>query len=127
MLFIIYLLKQLQDQQSTQKLIWDEIDAEIRPLSEEQKFRLLQNPEYADVYSRLQGMVQNEIINLVKGRIENSQEGKDLLTAQLNLVRKLKGHIVEETNKEMEVFRKFKEYSKQHPDARYEDFIKDNM
>lgn len=117
-------LRQIQSTTQPQKLIWDEIDAEVIPLSNEQKARLLQNPEYAEIYNELQNIVQSEILNLVKGRIESTERGRELLSKQLRIVRKLKGKIIEDTNKEMELFNRFKEYSKQNPNITYEDFIK---
>jgi hypothetical protein len=72
-------------------------------------------------------MVQAELLNLVKGRIESTQEGKDLLQSQLKIVKKLKGKIIQETNREMEMFRKFREFSKQHPEVTYDEFIKANI
>lgn len=110
-----------------QRMIWDEVDAEINPMSDEQKARMLQDEDYVDTYNRIQEMVQAEILNLVKGRIESTPEGKELLQRQLKIVRKLKGKIIQETNREMEVFRKFKEFSKAHPEITYEEFIKANM
>ena len=47
--------KQLRQQAQPlqqQKLIWDDIDAEINPMSEEQKSRLLQDEDYVDTYTR---------------------------------------------------------------------------
>ncbi len=120
-------LRQMQGQQQSQKLIWDEIDAEIIPMTEEQKARLLQDPEYAEVYTDLQNIVQSEILNLVKGRIESTEKGKELLSRQLRIVKKLKNKIISETNREMELFNRFREYSKQHPDVTYEDFIKASL
>lgn len=70
-------------QQPVQKLIWDEVDAEIAPMSDEQKAMLLQDEDYVETYTKIQSMVQNEILNLVKGRIENIPEGKELLQSQL--------------------------------------------
>lgn len=117
-------LRQIQSTTQPQKLIWDEIDAEVIPLSSEQKARLLQNPEYAEIYNELQNIVQSEILNLVKGRIESTERGRELLSKQLRIVRKLKGKIIEDTNREMDLFNRFKEYSKQNPNITYEDFIK---
>lgn len=114
-------------QQPVQKLIWDEVDAEIAPMSDEQKAMLLQDEDYVETYTKIQSMVQNEILNLVKGRIENILEGKELLQSQLKIVKKLKGKIIQETNKEMEMFRKFREFSKTNPEITYEEFIKTNM
>ena len=121
-------LKQLKTTQSpTQKLIWDEVDAEINPMTEEQKNMLFQDEDYVETYTKIQNMVQHEILNLVKGRIESTPEGKELLQSQLKIVKRLKGKIIQETNREMEMFRKFREFSKQHPEVTYEEFIKANM
>lgn len=110
-----------------QRMIWDEIDAEINPMTDEQKARMLQDEDYVDTYTKIQGMVQAEILNLVKGRIEANPEGKELLQRQLKIVKKLKGKIIQETNREMEMFRKFREFSKTHPEVTYEEFIKASM
>ena len=117
-------LKALQVQQNPVKLIWDDIDAEIRPMSEEQKKRMFDDAEYVEVYSKLNEMVQTEILNLVKGRIERTVDGKDLLSRQLRIVKRLKSDIINETNREMEMFKKFKEFSKVNPGITYEEFIK---
>lgn len=124
--------KKLQEIRSSQpqqqvKLIWDEVDAELVPMSDEQKSRLFNDDEYAQTYARIQGLVQSEIINLVKGRIESTPEGKELLQHQLKNVRRLKSKIIDETNREMEIFKRFKEYSKANPGVTYEEFIKSNM
>lgn len=110
-----------------QRMIWDEIDAEINPMTDEQKARMLQDEDYVDTYTKIQGMVQAEILNLVKGRIEATPEGKELLQRQLKIVKKLKGKIIQETNREMEMFRKFREFSKTHPEVTYDEFIKASM
>lgn len=121
-------LKQLQSVQPQQvKLIWDEIDQLVSPMTDEQKSRLLQDEDYVENYNKIQSMVQTEILNLVKGRIENMPEGKDLLQNQLKIVKKLKSKIINDTNREMEMFIKFKEYSKTNPDITYEEFIKANL
>lgn len=118
-------LKQLKD--TPKSSIWDRIDAEISPLSSEQKNRLLQNKEYLDTYNEIQSLVQLEILNLVKGKIENTERGRELLNRQLNIVRSIKGKIIEETNREMELFNKFKEYSKIHPNTSYDEFLKSDL
>lgn len=116
-----------QQQPVPQRMIWDEIDAEISPMTDEQKTRMLQDEDYVDTYTKIQDMVQAEILNLVKGRIEATSEGKELLQRQLKIVKKLKGKIIQETNREMEMFRKFREFSKTHPEVTYDEFIKASM
>ena len=120
-------LKESQPQSTQKRLIWDDIDLELSPMSIEQKNRLLQDSDYVDTYNQLQSMVQSELLNLVKAKIESTEVGKELLEKQLKIVRKLKGKIIEDTNREMELFRKFKEFSKVHPNTSYEEFIKNNM
>lgn len=110
-----------------QKLIWDDIDAEVEPMTDEQKSRLLQDEDYVETYTKIQNMVSAEILKLVKGRIESTPEGKELLSHQLKIVKRLKSKIIDETNREMEMFRRFKEYSKQHPGTSYEEFVKASM
>jgi hypothetical protein len=119
-------LKALQSQ-AQQKLVWDEIDAEVRPMTDEQKRKMFENTEYVEVYSKINEMVQNEILNLVKAKIENTPEGKELLSQQLKIVKQLKSNIINETNREMEMFKRFKDFSKMNPGVTYEDFIKANM
>ena len=39
-----------------QRMIWDEIDAEISPMTDEQKTRMLQDEDYVDTYTKIQEM-----------------------------------------------------------------------
>lgn len=120
-------LKMLQNQQTNVRLIWDDIDDEVRPLTDDQKKRMFNDTEYVETYTRLNEIVQNEILNLVKAKIESTAEGKELLSQQLKIVKRLKSEIINETNREMEMFKRFKEFSKMNPGVTYEDFIKANM
>ena len=100
------------------------VAAEIAPLTQEQQNMLLTNQDYVTNYNALQSMVQAEVLNLVRGKIEASADGKHLLEEQLKLVKLLKSKIVEVTNKEMELFKAFKEASKTNPNLTYEEFLK---
>lgn len=72
-----------QNQQVPTQGIWDAIDAEIAPLTQEQQNMLLSNQDYVNNYNALQSMVQAEVLNLVRGKIEASEDGKHLLEEQL--------------------------------------------
>lgn len=117
-------MKQLNTQAINQSLIWDSIDSEVKVLSSEQLNKLFENEDYVRIYNRLQELVNMEILNIVKPRIENTSEGKQLLQEQLKIVKKMKPKIVEDTNREVELFRRFREFSKTNPDVTYENFIK---
>ena len=118
-------LKQLNPQaMPNSSIIWNEIDSEVKVLSNEQLQKLFENDDYVRIYSRIQELVNAEILNLVKPRIESSPEGKQLLQEQLNIVRRIKPKIVEDSNREVELFRRFREFSKTNPDVTYDDFLK---
>lgn len=117
-------IKQLNTQAIPTSVIWNEIDAEIKVLSNNQIQRLFENKEYSEIYYRIQEMVNAEILNLVKHKIESSPEGNQLLKEQLKLVKQLKAKILDDTNREVELFKQFKEFSKTNPSVTYEEFIK---
>lgn len=52
-----------QNQQVPTQGIWDAIDAEIAPLTQEQQNMLLSNQDYVNNYNALQSMVQAEVLN----------------------------------------------------------------
>ena len=118
-------LKQLNPQaMPNSSIIWNQIDEEVKVLSNEQLQKLFENDNYVRIYTRIQELVNTEILNLVKPRIESSPEGKQLLQEQLSIVRKMKPKIVEDSNREVELFRRFREFSKTNPDGTYDDFLK---
>ena len=118
-------MKQLNPQAiPNTSIIWNEIDTEVKVLSNEQLQKLFENEDYVRTYTRIQELVSAEILNLVKPRIESTPEGKQLLQEQLKLVRKMKPKIVEDSNREVELFRRFREFSKTNPEVTYDEFLK---
>lgn len=99
-------------QQPTTQGIWDAIDAEIAPLTQEQQNMLLNNQDYVNNYNALQSMVQAEVLNLVRGKIEASEDGKHLLEEQLKLVKLLKSKIVELCDVYVAINAQYHDYAK---------------
>jgi hypothetical protein len=99
-------------QQPTTQGIWDAIDAEIAPLTQEQQNMLLNNQDYVNNYNALQSMVQAEVLNLVRGKIEASEDGKHLLEEQLKLVKLLKSKIVEPCDVYVAINAQYHDYAK---------------
>ena len=118
-------LKQLNSQATPviSTPIWDEIDAEIKVLTYDQQNKLFENEDYVSIYSELNSLVQQELINSVKYKIENSPKGNKLLQDQLKLLKTLKNKIIEVSNREMELFKNFQEFSKANPNVTYEQFL----
>lgn len=105
-------------------LIWDNIDREMGTLTERQKLRFYEDPEYKQVDDRLNTLVHIELINLVKSKIESTAEGQELLKKQLQTVKRLKEKIVTETDNEMALFNRFREVSAGNPSLTYEEFCR---
>lgn len=107
--------------------IWNKIDLEISSLTDDQKQKLFNKQDYINLNSQLQNKVQIELLNLVKSKIESDQEGNKLLLELYEVIKTQKKQIIEESNRELELFNKFREYSKNNPEITYDQFIKMNM
>ena len=79
-----------QNQQVPTQGIWDAIDAEIAPLTQEQQNMLLSNQDYVNNYNALQSMVQAEVLNLVRGKSKLVLMANIYLKNNLNLLSYLK-------------------------------------
>jgi hypothetical protein len=104
--------------------LWNTLDEELRSMDQETLSRITNDSKYIQSYAKIQELVQVELLNLVRGKIEASEEGKKLLSDHLSLTKELRQDIEKDTKKEMELFMQFKEYSKKNPSATYEEFLK---
>ena len=84
----------------------------------------LKIPSSIPISSSRHLVAKSELKNLVKDKVLIRQDGKELLDKQLGLIKILKEKIISETNNEMELFKKFKEASKDNPSLTYENFCK---
>lgn len=119
--------KRLQSLETSGSSLWNTIDNEVSALDDRKRNLIMQDTEYVNVYNNIQMMVHNELLNLVKAKIETSEQGRKLLEKQLESLRKARQRIEEKDNKDMELFNKFKEFSKANPNVTYEQFIKSEM
>lgn len=112
-----------QPQQAVQQVnLWDEIDKEVCSLNNDQQAILAKDDVYNNVSAELQMLIQQELINSVRDKVANSPRGKELLEKQLNNIRAKKDSIIEEANKELEVFKKFQIAAQANPKLTYVDF-----
>lgn len=119
--------KRLQSLEMSGSSLWNTIDNEISSLDDRKRNLIMQDTEYVNIYNSIQMIVHNELLNLVKAKIEASEQGRKLLEKQLESLRKARQRIEEKDNKDMELFNKFKEFSKANPNVTYEQFIKSEM
>lgn len=104
--------------------LWTEIDREVSSLTEDQRNILFNSETYSSIDIELKLLIQQALINSVKSVVESSEVGKDLLTKQLNFIKSSKDKIVAQSNKEIEMFKKFQIAAKANPELTYKEFIK---
>ena len=104
--------------------LWDEIEKEVSSLTNDQKVLLIKDETYSKIEEQLQMLVQQELFNLVKGKINNSEQGRKILQQQLDTIKSRKSAIIEESNREIELFKKFQIAVQANPNLTYPEFIK---
>lgn len=83
---------------------------------------LFSDTKYIQIDNQLKQLVQEALINSVKNVIEQSPNGKELLTQQLNYIKSSKNAIVAESNRKLELFEKFQIAAKANPNLTYKEF-----
>lgn len=111
-----------QPKNTSQPLLWDDINREVSALTDSQKETLFKDEEYASNEYSIQNLLQAELISLVKSKLQSTKEGKDLLENQLKLVQSKKKEIVANSDKEIEIFKKFQIAAQSNPSLTYKDF-----
>lgn len=100
--------RKIETQSTSRTPMWDKIDAEIAPLTDEQKVRVYNDSDYLEIQNQLQVLVSEQILHIVKPYIEQTEKGKELLGKMYDTVIVAKKQVVAEMNKELEEFRKWK-------------------
>ena len=103
--------------------LWDKLDAEVSALTDEQKRSLMEDEDYKAVQEELAVKIQEQLLQLVKPRIEASEDGQKLLQKVYDAAIIAKKKVVAEANKEMEMFKQWQAYSVAHPEATYQQFV----
>ena len=71
----------------------------------------------------MQAIIQQELLYMVRDKVEARQDGKDLLEKQFQLIKQIKSKASEKRDKDIDLFNRFKEYSRLHPETTYEEFL----
>ena len=103
---------------------WDKINEELASLNDDQKKILFNDNNYKEFDTQLQGLIQQEIINQVKDKVASSPTGEQLLSKMLEYIKTVKPKIIEESNRDLELFKKFQIAVSVNPNLTYPEFIK---
>ena len=107
----------------TGETLWSKIDAEITNSDKYILDIITKDSNYISINSQLNAIVQQELLLLVRDKVEQREDGKRLLEKQLEIIKSIKEKSKESRDAEMMLFARFKEYSQLHPDTTYEEFL----
>lgn len=117
-------LAQNGQQPIKQNSLWGDVDKEIASLNDDQKSIIAKDENYIAIERELQYIIQEELINSVKGKVASTKRGKELLEAQLKYIRDNKAKIAEESKREIELFKAFQNAVQANPNLTYAEFVK---
>ena len=103
--------------------IWNKIDNEVSNIDKYIIETLNNDETYKSINIQLQTIVQQKLLYLVRDKVESRQDGKELLEKQLQVIKQIKSNASEKRNKDIDLFNRFKEYSRIHPETTYEQFL----
>ena len=103
--------------------IWEEIDKELASLTDEQKEILSKDKNYMLYHNEFENLIQTALIDSIKNKVAESKEGKTLLEKQLLTIKDKKKEIINQSNKEMEIFKRFQIAVQANPNLTYNEFI----
>lgn len=103
--------------------IWTKIDAEVANIDKYTSDALSTDENYKSINTQLQNIVQQELLFLVRDKVEQREDGKQLLEKQLQIIKQIKSNVSDKRNKDIDLFNRFKEYSRIHPETTYEQFL----
>ncbi len=103
--------------------LWTKIDAEVANIDKYTSDALSNDENYKSINTQLQNIVQQELLFLVRDKVEQREDGKQLLEKQLQIIKQIKSNVSDKRNKDIDLFNRFKEYSRIHPETTYEQFL----
>ena len=103
--------------------LWTKIDAEVANIDKYTSEALSTDENYKTINTQLQNIVQQELLFLVRDKVEQREDGKQLLEKQLQIIKQIKSNVSDKRNKDIDLFNRFKEYSRIHPETTYEQFL----
>lgn len=108
---------------STGETLWNKIDTEVSNCDKYVLDIICKDERYIAINNQLNNIVQQELLLLVRDKVEQREDGKRLLEKQLEIVKSIKESSKEQRDEEIMLFARFKEYSKLHPATTYEEFL----
>lgn len=111
---------QTSQQQKSSSPVWDEIDAIMQGMNDQEFEKVSSNEEFQVSQKRIMEILQNMQIQMIRPHVEASKEGKEALDYHLTLVKRLRNAASKEVDDEINDFKEYKEKYADVPYAEYQ-------
>ncbi len=109
-----------QQQVRPQAPVWDEIDAIVSGLSDQEMQFLNSNQEFLESSANVQNILQREYLRIMRPVVEATKDGKQALENHLTLIKRLRNYARDEVNKKYSLF---DEYMGKYSDMSFAEFM----
>lgn len=109
-----------QQQVRPQAPVWDEIDAIVSGLSDQEMQFLNSNQEFLESSQTVQNILQREYLRIMRPVVEATKDGKQVLENHLTLIKRLRNYARDEVNKKYSLF---DEYMEKYSDMPFNEFM----
>lgn len=109
-----------QQQVRPQAPVWDEIDAIVSGLSDQEMQFLNSNQEFLESSQTVQNILQREYLRIMRPVVEATKDGKQSLENHLTLIKRLRNYARDEVNKKYSLF---DEYMEKYSDMSFAEFM----
>lgn len=107
--------------QQSQTPVWDEINAIMESLGEQEFNYMTNNEEFVASQNEITNILQNEYLRLMRPLVEQSKAGKDALDRHLTLVKRLKKSASKVVEDELALF---SEYRKNYAHISFDEYMR---
>lgn len=109
-----------QQQVRPQAPVWDEIDAIVSGLSDQEMQFLNSNQEFLESSANVQNILQREYLRIMRPVVEATKDGKQALENHLTLIKRLRNYARDEVTKKYSLF---DEYMEKYSDMSFAEFM----
>ena len=107
--------------QHQQSPVWDEIDAIVSGMSDQELDLMNANEEYRESSAAVQAILQREYLRIMRPIVENTKDGKDALDRHLTLIKRLRKSAKEAVNRKYSLM---DEYLERYSNLSFDEFMK---
>lgn len=102
------------------RTLWTDIEDEVRGMSEEQAQALMSDEDYINTENQIQGLIQAEMMAIIRPRILSNPQSTEILRKQLENVRRVK----KASNAEKDQYiSQMRDYTENYSDMTWKEYI----